>query len=111
MTALAVVLASCGMVGRAEQGPPPPEKTSAAPKPASPAAKPPPVDADWPRYGLTHTGTSANNVTEEFQHTVAGELAETPMLQNQHIMGFGALNPEPYPGQFYWEDLDSRLEL
>ncbi|MBN6051761.1 xylan 1,4-beta-xylosidase, partial [Nonomuraea sp. RK-328] len=74
-------------------------------------AKPPPVDAAWPRWGFTHTGVSANNISPDFERTVAGELARTPMLQNQHIMGFGALNPEPRRGEFFWEDLDSRLTL
>ncbi|PZG08581.1 xylan 1,4-beta-xylosidase [Nonomuraea aridisoli] len=69
------------------------------------------MEAGWPRWGFTHTGVSANNVTPRFEQIVADSLARTPMLQNQHIMGFGALNPEPYPGRFYWEDLDSRLTL
>ncbi|MFG1969891.1 xylan 1,4-beta-xylosidase [Nonomuraea fuscirosea] len=111
-SALAVVMASCGATGQAEQGAPPPATESAdAPQTesASPAAKAPSVEEGWPRWGFTHTGTSANNVTREFEQAVAGALAGTPMLQNQHIMGFGALNPEPYPGQYYWEDLDSRI--
>ncbi|PRX58142.1 hypothetical protein B0I32_124130 [Nonomuraea fuscirosea] len=105
-------MASCGATGQAEQGAPPPATESAdAPETesASPAAKAPSVEEGWPRWGFTHTGTSANNVTREFEQAVAGALADTPMLQNQHIMGFGALNPEPYPGQYYWEDLDSRI--
>ncbi|GAA1678601.1 hypothetical protein GCM10009733_089320 [Nonomuraea maheshkhaliensis] len=107
-------MASCGATGQAEQGAPPPAtESSAAPetRSASPAAKPPSVDEGWPRWGFTHTGVSANNVTREFEQAVAGALAGTPMLQNQHIMGFGALNPEPYPGQYYWEDLDSRMNV
>jgi hypothetical protein len=75
----------------------------------SPTTAPPKVEAGWPRWGFTHTGVSANNVTPRFEQVVADSLARTPMVQNQHIMGFGALNPEPYPGRFYWEDLDSRL--
>ncbi len=113
-SALAVVMASCGATGQAEQGAPPPAtESSAAPetRSASPAAKPPSVDEGWPRWGFTHTGVSANNVTQEFEQAVAGNLAGTPMLQNQHIMGFGALNPEPYPGQYFWEDLDSRMNV
>ncbi|MCF6473047.1 xylan 1,4-beta-xylosidase [Nonomuraea sp. MG754425] len=114
---MAVLLASCGLVGGTEQGPAAPPDTGAAtqaqaqPKETTPAARPPEVDEGWPRWGLTHTGVSANNVTREFEQVVAGELARTPMMQNQHIMGFGALNPEPYPGQYYWEDLDSRMNL
>ncbi|MFC5832692.1 xylan 1,4-beta-xylosidase, partial [Nonomuraea insulae] len=114
ITALAVVVSSCGL-GQAEQGPPEPAESSAAPqtdaKTTSPAVKPPAAEEGWPRWGLTHTGVSANNITQQFEQVVAGSLARTPMVQNQHIMGFGALNPEPYPGQYFWEDLDSRLNL
>ncbi|GIH97369.1 hypothetical protein Psi01_79990 [Planobispora siamensis] len=69
------------------------------------------MEAGWPRWGFTHTGVSANNITPRFERTVAERLSRTPMLQNQHIMGFGALNPQPYPREFYWEDLDSRTNL
>ncbi|GHE39013.1 hypothetical protein GCM10017673_46770 [Streptosporangium violaceochromogenes] len=69
------------------------------------------MDPAWPRWGFTHTGVSANNVTEPFERDVAQTLARTPMPQNQHIMGFGALNPEPRPKEFFWEDLDSRTNL
>ena len=82
-----------------------------APTQAAPVLEAPPALQEWPRWGLTHTGVSANNVTPEFEQTAAGALARTPMVQNQHIMGFGALNPEPRPGEFYWEDLDSRTNL
>ncbi|MFG1701000.1 xylan 1,4-beta-xylosidase [Nonomuraea sp. NPDC049309] len=116
VTAVAVVVAGCGPQGTGEVGAPPPQQTSAAPRTQSAApegdtVKPPPVPDGWPRWGLTHTGVSANNVTRRFEQVVAGWLGRTPMLQNQHIMGFGAVNPEPYPGEFYWEDLDSRLNL
>lgn len=32
-------------------------------------------------------------------------------MHNQHIYGWGALNPEPRPGVFEWESLDRRVEL
>jgi hypothetical protein len=32
-------------------------------------------------------------------------------LQNQHLMGWGASNPEPRPGQFQWQSLDQRIAL
>jgi hypothetical protein len=32
-------------------------------------------------------------------------------LQNQHIMGWGAENPEPSPGVFDWSTLDGRIDL
>lgn len=31
--------------------------------------------------------------------------------QNQHLMGFGALNPEPSPGVYDWASLDGRMAL
>ncbi|WP_327087085.1 xylan 1,4-beta-xylosidase [Nonomuraea sp. NBC_01738] len=34
-----------------------------------------------------------------------------PMLQNQHIMGFGVGNPEENPGEFRFDDLDDRMRL
>ncbi|MEO3870048.1 xylan 1,4-beta-xylosidase [Nonomuraea sp. B12E4] len=111
VAAMVLAMASCGNVGAEEPETPP--RTSAAPQSAarSELVRPPEVEPGWPRWGFTHTGTSANNITERFEHDVADSLARTPMLQNQHIMGFGALNPEPYRGRFFWEDLDSRLNL
>ncbi|WP_084195498.1 hypothetical protein [Streptosporangium amethystogenes] len=90
--------------------------STAASDPATTASngkirKAPAVDPGWPRWGFTHTGISANNVTPQFEQEVSRTLARTPMLQNQHIMGFGALNPQPRPQEFYWEDLDSRTNL
>ncbi|SDH59687.1 hypothetical protein SAMN05421869_102636 [Nonomuraea jiangxiensis] len=110
---MVLAMASCGNAGSQEPEAPPGQQTTAAQEPAakSEPVKPPAVEPGWPRWGFTHTGVSANNVTERFEQDVADSLARTPMVQNQHIMGFGALNPEPYPGRFYWEDLDSRLNL
>ncbi|NUR87563.1 MAG: xylan 1,4-beta-xylosidase [Nonomuraea sp.] len=114
IAALAMIAAGCS-TGPTTAGQEPVDVTTS--ETSSPAAatskiqKPPPVDADWPRWGFTHTGVSANNVTQQFEQVVAQSLARTPMVQNQHIMGFGALNPEPRPGEFFWEDLDSRTNL
>ncbi|TMR94093.1 xylan 1,4-beta-xylosidase [Nonomuraea basaltis] len=69
------------------------------------------MDPDWPRWGFTHTGISANNITPRFEQAVAESLAQTPMLQNQHIMGFGAFNPQPTRQDYAWEDLDSRTNF
>jgi len=33
------------------------------------------------------------------------------VIQNQHIMGWGATNPEPSPGVYDWGDLDRRVQL
>ncbi|MGI5282317.1 xylan 1,4-beta-xylosidase [Nonomuraea polychroma] len=109
--ALALVLASCGTV--ASPGPDPatsaPQQSATQSPPE--AQKPPAVEPDWPRWGFTHTGTSANNITPQFEQTVAQSLSRVPMLQNQHIMGFGALNPQPRRQEYFWEDLDSRTNF
>ncbi|MBB5133316.1 hypothetical protein HNP84_003042 [Thermocatellispora tengchongensis] len=120
VAAVATALAAAGCSSGGAAGPadsvaqPPASTATPASSPAADTADagtPPRVDPAWPRWGFTHTGVSANNVSPELEQKVAGTLATTPMVQNQHIMGFGALNPEPYPGQYYWEDLDSRLNL
>ncbi|MBE1585218.1 xylan 1,4-beta-xylosidase [Nonomuraea angiospora] len=111
---MALVMTACSTAGPAEQGTAgaQQEERSQSPAASQPAPEAPPkVDDGWPRWGFTHTGVSANNITPQFERDVAGRLSQTPMLQNQHIMGFGALNPEPYPGQYFWEDLDSRINL
>lgn len=38
-------------------------------------------------------------------------LIEGVKFQNQHIMGWGAGNPEPQPGVYQWSELDHRVEL
>jgi hypothetical protein len=109
---MAVIAAGCSNGATADQQTPAAQGTT--PKASTAGTKIqklPPVEADWPRWGFTHTGVSANNVSPRFEQDVAQSLSQTPMLQNQHIMGFGALNPEPRPGEFYWEDLDSRTSF
>ncbi|GAA3815555.1 hypothetical protein GCM10022226_40360 [Sphaerisporangium flaviroseum] len=69
------------------------------------------MDPAWPRWGFTHTEVSANDLTERFERDVSRTLAPIPMLQNQHIMGFGVRNPQPRPQEFDWEDLDSRMDF
>ncbi|MEW9548266.1 xylan 1,4-beta-xylosidase [Nonomuraea sp. NPDC050783] len=107
---LAVVMAGCagGPGDGPDGGAEPTSSASAEQRQPSTAAKPPAVDPGWPRWGFTHTGISANNINPRFERTVAQALSRTPMLQNQHIMGFGALNPQPRRDEYFWEDLDSR---
>lgn len=38
-------------------------------------------------------------------------LAGVTAYQNQHIMGFGAHNPQPEPGKFDWTSLDQRVAM
>ncbi|AFZ67133.1 GH39 family glycosyl hydrolase [Deinococcus peraridilitoris] len=63
--------------------------------------------------GVTHT-----QYTVQDGHGNAEALASARALlpkmgpfQNQHIMGWGALNPMPAPGQYDWSSLDARIEL
>src|SRR4051812_27823852 len=54
--------------------------------------------ASWPSWGLTHTQFTPD-APSGFEQARA-DLAKQPVPQNQSIMGWGADNPEPVPGQF-----------
>ena len=62
--------------------------------------------------GVTHTQYSidrwGNDAAIASAQTV---LTATATYQNQHIFGWGALNPEPRPGDFDWTSLDRRMRL
>ncbi|MER7502785.1 xylan 1,4-beta-xylosidase [Nonomuraea pusilla] len=77
-------------------------------EPAPTLQEPPPLE-NWPRWGITHTQYSADNEPRQVAEQARGVLGRVPMLQNQHIMGWGVGNPEPSPGQFSFHDLDRRL--
>jgi hypothetical protein len=64
------------------------------------------------RLGVTHTQHTADPWNDA-QAVACAErmLAQQPLLQNQHIMGWGAMNPEPAPGVFDFSSLDHRLDL
>jgi hypothetical protein len=62
--------------------------------------------------GVTHTQYSADS----WRPRVAADRAvdvmrDTVDIQNQALMGWGALNPEPSPGVFDWRSLDQRIGL
>jgi hypothetical protein len=62
--------------------------------------------------GLTHTQFSADPDNEAAAVAASKALISGRSLyQNQHIMGWGALNPEPSPGIYQWDSLDSRIDL
>lgn len=65
----------------------------------------------WPGWGFTHTQYSADSGRPAAVESVTAMLGERPMLQNQHIMGWGAGNPQPRPGQYDFAALDSRMEF
>ena len=65
----------------------------------------------WPRWGLTHTEISADAGNPTATASAEQVLGRQPLLQNQHIMGWGAGNPEPAPGVYDFSDLDRRIDL
>ncbi|MEV0615261.1 xylan 1,4-beta-xylosidase [Nonomuraea sp. NPDC050404] len=79
-------------------------------EPAPQLSQPPALD-NWPRWGITHTQFSADNEPQDVIEKARGMLGRVPMLQNQHIMGWGVGNPEPSPGEYNFRDLDRRLTL
>jgi hypothetical protein len=62
--------------------------------------------------GVTHGQFSADGAESASGAESARKiLSATPLYQNQHIMGWGADNPEPAPGNFDWSSLDRRMSL
>jgi hypothetical protein len=62
--------------------------------------------------GVTHTQYSIDSWDDETANASArAVLTATASYQNQHIFGWGALNPQPSPGVFDWSSLDRRMEL
>ena len=61
---------------------------------------------------MTHTQVSARYGGDGGLTTAERRLLRRrPQPQNQHIMGWGADNPEPSPGQFDWTSLDRRIDM
>ncbi|MEU6219756.1 xylan 1,4-beta-xylosidase [Streptomyces sp. NPDC047022] len=75
--------------------------------PATPPAHTDP-DVGW---GFTHTQFSADEGSGSATARVAGLLSGTGMPQNQHIMGWGAGNPEPVKGHYDFEEMDRRIDF
>lgn len=62
--------------------------------------------------GLTHTHNMWENGDQQAVDRVKKFIVEAGIrYQNQHIMGWGANNPEPSPGQYDWASLDHRIDL
>ncbi|CAM5653698.1 GH39 family glycosyl hydrolase [Streptomyces canus] len=71
-------------------------------------------DAETPEvgWGFTHTQFSADEGSSTATERVEGLLADVGGVpQNQHIMGWGADNPEPVKGRYDFEDLDRRIDF
>ena len=66
----------------------------------------------WPGWGFTHTQYSADDGEPKAVATITDALKSSPpMVQAQHIMGWGVDNPEPEPGKFNFGDLDLRMDF
>jgi hypothetical protein len=63
-----------------------------------------------------HVGVTHTHGFWEYGNQTAVERARALLIngigfQNQHIMGWGAGNPEPQAGSYQWNDLDHRADL
>jgi hypothetical protein len=64
------------------------------------------------QLGVTHTQVSADNwKPAESRARADAIMREVTDYGNQHIMGWGALNPSPSPGVRDWSSLDQRMQL
>ncbi|MFS8203855.1 GH39 family glycosyl hydrolase [Streptomyces sp. CWNU-52B] len=70
-----------------------------------PAAEP---EVGW---GFTHTQFSADEGSAAATERVAKRLGESAPPQIQHIMGWGADNPEPVKGRYDFEAMDRRIDF
>ncbi|MGW0331985.1 GH39 family glycosyl hydrolase [Streptomyces sp. NPDC003011] len=76
--------------------------------PTAPAGTPKP-EVGW---GFTHTQFSADEGSAAATGRVEGLLSRAGGLpQNQHIMGWGADNPEPVKGRYSFEAMDRRVDF
>ncbi|MFE9683403.1 xylan 1,4-beta-xylosidase [Streptomyces sp. NPDC006285] len=62
-------------------------------------------------WGFTHTQFSADEGSAAATKRVERRLAERPPPQIQHIMGWGADNPEPVKGRYDFEAMDRRIDF
>jgi len=61
--------------------------------------------------GVTHTQPKWENGDPAAVARAKTLLAEGVRFQNQHLMDWGAENPEPRPGVYNWASLDHRVAL
>ncbi|MFF7260012.1 xylan 1,4-beta-xylosidase [Streptomyces sp. NPDC008159] len=62
-------------------------------------------------WGFTHTQFSADDGSRAAVERVEKRLGERPLPQIQHIMGWGAGNPEPVEGRYDFEEMDRRIDF
>lgn len=75
--------------------------------PATPPEETKP-DVGW---GFTHTQYSADEGSGTATARVEDLLSGTGLPQNQHIMGWGAGNPEPVEGRYDFQEMDRRIDF
>eukprot|EP00730_Choanoeca_flexa_P012930 TRINITY_DN4781_c0_g1_i2.p1 TRINITY_DN4781_c0_g1~~TRINITY_DN4781_c0_g1_i2.p1 ORF type:complete len:292 (+),score=29.66 TRINITY_DN4781_c0_g1_i2:122-997(+) len=63
--------------------------------------------------GVTHTHDDVSEWSDPASADRAKRLLSNRVIrfQNQHIMGWGADNPQPAPGYYNWTSLDARIEM
>lgn len=62
-------------------------------------------------WGFTHTQFSADEGAADATERVEGLLEKQSLPQNQHIMGWGASNPEPSEGRYDFSEMDRRIDF
>ncbi|HET8661276.1 MAG TPA: hypothetical protein VFM55_20040, partial [Micromonosporaceae bacterium] len=74
--------------------------------------RPPRPNPDLLAVGVTHGQYSVDDWGDDDARASAMRvLGATATYQNQHIFGWGALNPQPRPGVYEWTSLDRRMRL
>lgn len=81
------------------------------PEQPAPVLQEPPAGKEWPRWGVTHTEFSGDAEPAGAGDAASHVLSRVPLVQNQHIMGWGADNPEPVPGRHDFRNLDRRIRF
>ncbi|MBT2508257.1 xylan 1,4-beta-xylosidase [Streptomyces sp. ISL-98] len=112
LAVIALVLTMCATLptddtGRGSDGGTTAEGDKVHGTPAPVPAKPRP-ELGW---GFTHTQYSADEGTPAALRRAESTLSAQSVPQIQHIMGWGAENPEPSPGRYRFDELDSRIDL
>ncbi|MER5178060.1 xylan 1,4-beta-xylosidase [Streptomyces sp. NPDC002896] len=62
-------------------------------------------------WGFTHTQYSADHGDPAAVERAEKLLSRQPMPQIQHLMGWGAGNPEPTKGRYDFDEMDERLDF
>ncbi|OEJ27625.1 xylan 1,4-beta-xylosidase [Streptomyces agglomeratus] len=114
VAAIALVLTMCtalpgrdGTVGRDDNAGTTTDGDKVHGTPVPPSGAPKPA-LGW---GFTHTQYSADEGEAAALRRAEETLSARPLPQIQHIMGWGAENPEPSPGRYRFDELDSRVDL